>query len=135
MKILKAKNYLSEIKIPIQLFDVQSLFTIPPDNWLKNRVKQFGYFDSFEKVGMLYPIAVTDETEQWVIDRILPKNPHHKDKKGNLIKELYVHVGNKRVLWAKENGYQKIEGYFIKNKKDKNFIQSATHIDHERIPK
>jgi hypothetical protein len=92
MKILKAKNHLSEIKIPIQLFDVQSLITIPPDNWLENRVKEFGYFDSFEKAGMLYPIVVTDETEQWVIERILPKNPQHKDTDNKLKKGLYVHL-------------------------------------------
>jgi hypothetical protein len=135
MKILKAKNYLSEIKIPIQLFDVQSLITIPPDNWLENRVKEFGYFDSFEKAGMLYPIVVTDETEQWVIERILPKNPQHKDTNNKLKKGLYVHLGNKRALWAKEKGYEKIEGYFVKEKKDKELIKSLTHIKHTRIPK
>jgi len=135
MKILKAKNHLSEIKIPIQLFDVQSLITIPPDNWLENRVKEFGYFDSFEKAGMLYPIVVTDETEQWVIDRILPKNPQHKDTDNKLKEGLYVHLGNKRALWAKEKGYEKIEGYFIKERKDKELIKSLTHIKHTRIPK
>ena len=135
MKILKAKNYLSEIKIPIQLFDVQSLITIPPDNWLENRVKEFGYFDSFEKAGMLYPIVVTDETEQWVIERILPKNPQHKDTNNKLKKGLYVYLGNKRALWAKEKGYEKIEGYFVKERKDKELIKSLTHIKHTRIPK
>jgi hypothetical protein len=135
MKILKAKNHLPEIKIPIQLFDVQSLITIPPDNWLENRVKEFGYFDSFEKVGMLYPIVVTDETKQWVIDRILPKNPQHKGENNKLKKGLYVHLGNKRALWAKEKGYDKIEGYFIENKNDKELIKSLTHIKHTRIPK
>ena len=135
MKILKAKNYLSEIKIPLQLFDVQSLITIPPDNWLKNRVEEFGYFDSFEKIGMLYPIVVTDEMEQWVIDRILPKNPQHKDKDNKLKKGLYVHLGNKRALWAKQKGYEKIEGYFVKERKDKELIKMLTHINHTDIPK
>jgi hypothetical protein len=135
MKTLKAKNHLSEIKIPIQLFDVQSLIIIPSDNWLENRVKQFGYFDSFEKAGMLYPIVVTDETENWVIERILPKNPQHKDTDNKLKKGLYVHLGNKRALWAKEKGYEKIEGYFVKNRNDKELIKRLTHIEHTRIPK
>jgi hypothetical protein len=91
MKTLKAKNHLSEIKIPIQLFDVQSLITIPPDNWLENRVKEFGYFDSFEKAGMLYPIVVTDETEQWVIERILPKIHSIKILTINL-KKVYMFI-------------------------------------------
>jgi hypothetical protein len=135
MKILKAKNHLSEIKTSIQLFDVQSLITIPPDNWLENRIKEFGYFDSFEKVGMLYPIVVTDESKQWVIDRILPKNLQHTDKNNKLKKGLYVHLGNKRTLWAKEKKYDKIEGYFVENKKDKELIKMLTHINHSEIPK
>ena len=135
MKILKAKNYLSEIKLPLQLFDVQSLITIPPENWLKNKVEKFGYFDSFEKIGMLYPIVVTDEIEQWVIDRILLKNPQHKDKDSKLKKGLYVHLGNKRALWAKQKGYEKIEGYFVKERKEKELIKMLTHINHSEIPK
>jgi len=96
-----------------QYFDVKSLRTIPPDTWLENRSNEFGYYESFEKHGMIWPIAVTDHTQQWVKDRILPKNPQHKDKDGNLIAGLYVHIGNKRVLWAKHNGYDQIEGYFF----------------------
>jgi len=135
MKILKAKNISTKINFILQLFDVKELRIIPPIDWLIKRINTYGYKNSFEKVGMLYPIVVTDEKEQWVKNRILPKNPHHKDEKENLIKGLYVHVGNKRVLWAKENGYDKIEGYFVKDEKDKTFIQNLTHINHESIPK
>jgi len=135
MKILKAKNISSKINFPIQLFDVKDLRIIPSYEWLLKRMNIYEYKNSFEKVGMLNPIVVTDEKELWVKNRILPKNAHHKDKKGNLIKGLYVHVGNKRVLWAKENGYDKIEGYFVKDEKDKTFIQNQTHINHENIPK
>jgi hypothetical protein len=135
MKILKAKNISSKINFPTQLFDVKDLRIIPSYEWLLKRMNIYEYKNSFEKVGMLNPIVVTDEKEQWVKNRILPKNAHHKDEKGNLIKGLYVHVGNKRVLWAKENGYDKIEGYFVKDEKDKTFIQNLTHIDHNKIPK
>jgi hypothetical protein len=133
MKILSAEKSLKEFKV--QLFDVQSLRTIPPDNWLSNRMKQFEYDKSFMKHGMLWPIAVTDHTHKWVQDRILPKNPQHKDKDGNLISGLYVHIGNKRVLWAKHNGYDQIEGYFFSTMEDKRKIYSLQHIEHTEIPK
>jgi hypothetical protein len=135
MKILKAKNISTKINFPLQLFDVKELRIIPSIDWLNKKINTYGYKNSFEKVGMLHPIVVTDEKEQWVKNRILPKNSQHKDNDGNLIKGLYVHVGNKRVLWAKENGYDKIEGYFITQEKDKTFIQNQTHINHESIPK
>lgn len=135
MKILKAKNTSTKINFTLQLFDVKELRIIPSIDWLSKKINIYGYKNSFEKVGMLYPIVVTDEKEQWVKNRILPKNSHHKDENGDLIKGLYVHVGNKRVFWAKENGYDKIEGYFITQEKDKTFIQNLTHIKHESIPK
>ena len=135
MKILKAKNISTKINFPLQFFDVKELRIIPSIDWLNKRINLYGYKNSFEKVGMLHPIVVTDEKEQWVKNRILPKNPHHRDENGDLIKGLYVHVGNKRVSWAKENGYNKIEGYFVTQEKDKTFIQNLTHIEHERIPK
>jgi hypothetical protein len=53
----------------------------------------------------------------------------------NLIQGLYVLLGNKRVMWAKENKYDKIEGYFIKDEKDKQFIKNLTNINHKDIPK
>jgi hypothetical protein len=135
MRILKAKNISSKINFPTQLFDVKDLRIIPSYEWLLKRMNIYEYKNSFEKVGMLHPIVVTDEKEQWVKNRILPKNSQHKDENDDLIKGLYVHVGNKRVFWAKENGYDKIEGYFITHEKDKTFIQNLTHINHESIPK
>lgn len=133
MKILKAQKSLPNFTL--QLFDVKSLRTIPPDNWLTRRSNEFGYYESFKKHGMIWPIAVTDHTPQWVKDRILPKNPQHKDKDGNLISGLYVHIGNKRVLWAKHNGYDQIEGYFFSTMEDKRKIYSLQHIEHTEIPK
>ena len=133
MKILKAQKSLPDFTL--QFFDVKSLRTIPPDTWLENRSNEFGYSESFEKHGMIWPIAVTDHRQQWVKDRILPKNPQHKDKDGNLIPGYYVHIGNKRVLWAKHNGYDKIEGYFFNTMEDKRKIHQLQHIEHTEIPK
>lgn len=78
---------------------------------------------------------MSDEKEDWVQKRILPKNPHHRDENGQLIKGLYVHVGNKRVLYAQQNNYDMIEGYFVKEQKDKTDIQRLQHISHTKIPK
>ena len=133
MKVLRAQRNLSDFKI--QEFDVKSLRIIPSNDWLTKRSNEFGYNDSFSKHGMIWPIAVTDHTQQWVIDRILPKNPHHKDNQGNLIPGYYVHIGNKRVLWARENGYDKIEGYLIVTMNDKRKIHQLQHISHTEIPK
>ena len=135
MKILKAKKYLQEISIPLQLFKVEDINIIPSLDWIYNRSNQFGYKDSFNNKGMIYPIVVTDEKEEWVQKRILPKNPHHRDENGNLKKGLYVHVGNKRVLYARENNYDMIEGYFVTEHKDKTHIQRLQHISHTKIPK
>jgi len=135
MKILKAKNHLSEIKIPIQLFDVEKLRIIPSYKWLEKKMRLYEYTNSFNKTGMLYPIVVTDYSEQWLKNKILNKNLHHKDENNDLIKGLYVLLGNKRVMWAKENKYDQIEGYFIKDEKDKQLIKSLTNINHSEIPK
>lgn len=135
MKILKAKSHLSEIKIPVQLFDVEKLRIIPSYKWLEKKMTLYEYTNSLNKVGMLYPIVVTDHTEQWLKNKILNKNLHHKDKNNNLIEGLYVLLGNKRVMWAKDNKYDQIEGYFIKDEKDKQLIKSLTNINHNEIPK
>jgi hypothetical protein len=118
MKILKAQKNLPDFTL--QYFDVKSLRTIPPDNWLQKRSDEFGYDESFEKHGMIWPIAVTDHREKWVQDRILPKNPQHKSKDGKLIPA---------------NGYDKIEGYYFSSMEDKRKIHSLQHIQHTEIPK
>ena len=133
MKILRAQKNLSDFKL--ETFDVSLLRTIPPHNWLEKRSNEFGYSESFKKHGMIWPIAVTDHKQKWVKDRILPKNPHHKDKEGNLIPGYYVHIGNKRVMWAKENGYDQIEGYFFSSQDEKRKIHDLQHIKHTEIPK
>lgn len=135
MKILKAKNKPKDIKISITLFNVNELKIIPSDHWLTKRSNKFEYPKSFENHGMLYPIVVSDEKPEWVQRRIVKKNPQHTDSQGNLKKGYYVHLGNKRVKWAKENNFDKIEGYFIIEKSEKDHISNLTHIQHTEIPK
>lgn len=136
-KILRAKNYIPEIqeKFFLQNFYVPLLRIIPPHDWITNRSKQFDYDTSFKNHGMLYPIVVTNEKPDWVVKRILPKNSHHNDGFNRLVSGYYVHVGNKRVIYAINNGYDFIEGYFVETKEDKNYIQNLQHIEHTKIPK
>ena len=91
---------------------------------------------------MMFPIAVSSTKNKWVQDRLLLKNeknefknPHHIDKDGNPIKGLYDHVGNKRVLYAQQNGYTHIEGYLISSIEDREMVKKVTHIPHMEIPK
>ena len=135
MKILRAKNHLSEIKFKVLELPLNEIRIIPPLDWIKNRSNQFDYFKSFDNHGMLWPIVVTTGKPAWVIKRILPKNPHHKTSTGELYSSFYVHVGNKRVLYAREKGYDRIEGYLVETKEDKNLIHRLQHIEHKDIPK
>ena len=136
MKVLRAKKHHPNIPFKVLDIPVKEIRIIPPMTWIENRSKEFDYKTSFDKNGMLWPIVVTSWEPQWVIERILPKNPHHAgEKPGTLLPYMYVHVGNKRVLYAQQNGYDKIEGYYVDKKEDKNFIQQLQHIPHTEIPK
>ena len=135
MKILRAQKHPDNIKQDVRLFDLSELKPIPPLYWLEKRIAEFGYNQSFENHGMIYPITVTTHYPEWVKERIIKKCPHHVDEKGELKAGLYVHTGNKRVVWAKNNGYDQIEGYLVDEKDEKGKIRSQTHIAHGDIPK
>ena len=83
---------------------------------------------------MIWPICVTDEKPKWVDDRLRPKNPWHYTD-GKLNPGLYVHTGNKRVHWAKQNGYDQIEGYKMTTIEHKRDLRRLTSINHTEIPK
>ena len=110
---------------------------IPTDAWLKQRSKQFGYDESFEVHGMLYPIVVSTHEHPWVEQRLKveKQNPHHFDSSNKIIPGLYVHLGNKRVLYAMQKGYTHIHGYIISTETQKNLARWQTHIEHTEIPK
>jgi len=136
MKILYAKQHPEQLKeYQTQLFNVNELIIIPADDWLIKRMKQFEYDTSFKNNGMIYPITVSTHEHDWVKERLTRKSLPHIDEQGNVKPGLYVHTGNKRVLWARENGYEQIEGYLVSSKETKAIIRSKTHIGHESIPK
>lgn len=135
MKILRAQRKLEGYDI--REFDINDLRLMPPEKWLNKRINLYEYDKSFELHGMLYPITVSTHHPVWVQERIKrnSKVPHHLDDDGEVIPGLYVHTGNKRVHWAKLNGYDKIEGYLVDDKEEKAQIRSKTHINHDEIPK
>lgn len=136
-KVLKAKWHPSGLSnLKLQRLEVSKLRIIPSNEWITNRSNEFGYTESFDNAGMQFPIAVTTHNIPWVIQRVLPRNPHHADTCGcHLIPGLYVHVGNKRVLYAQQKGYEFIEGYMISTIEERELVKQLTHIPHTEIPK
>ena len=102
---------------------------------------EFDYWTSFEKHGMIYPITVAPHTEKWVQDILKHKlngkykKPQHIKANNEVRPGLYVQTGNKRVYWAKEQGYTHIEGYLVIDKETKSKIRSDLHIGHGDIPR
>ena len=63
------------------------------------------------------------------------KTPQHLKANGDVRPGLYVQTGNKRVYWARQEGYTHIEGYYVTNREDKAKIRSKLHIPHTEIPR
>ena len=136
MKILRAKEKVDSIYNDLRELDLKDLILMPPNNWLEDRMNEFNYWESFDKHGMIYPITVSPHTEDWVQERLKRgKTPQHLLEDGNVKPGLYVQTGNKRVYWARQNGYTHIEGYMINEREDKAMTRAHTHISHDRIPK
>lgn len=127
MKVLRAVR---KCKTPIELveFDVNELMTLPSEKWIQKRYPFFK--DSAKKVGMIWPIIVTDLEHYWQPEKNWPK-----DEQGNYIPGKIVHTGNKRVLWAREHNYTHIEGYFVNSKDEKNKLIRQTFMHKEQFPK
>lgn len=139
MKVLRAKKYPENLGLCVRAFRVSELRFLPSDKWLRARMEKFGYNESFRVAGMMFPIAVSTHDHKWVQSRIRvePNNQENTniDTDGNIIEGLYVHVGHKRVLWARDNGFDAIEGYMINSTRDRQTVKRATHIPHDKIPK
>ena len=143
MKVLSPQTWPNKLSyLDTFTFRVEQLRIIPSNEWITNRSEQFGYQESFNNKGMLFPIAVCSTKQQWVKNRLIRKNekvefknPHHIDENNEVISGLYVHVGNKRVLYAQQYGYTHIEGYLINSVDDRESVKQFTHIPHTEIPK
>ena len=108
-------------------FDVNELMIVPSMKWLKKRLP--GFDNSVEQSGMIWPVIVTDLHHYWQKEKNWPK-----DDNGNYKPGLIVHTGNKRVLYARKQGYTHIEGYFVKSKDEKDKIIQQTFIHRSKWP-
>ena len=125
MKILKAKNYIEGLEL--QQFKVKDIMILPSLKWLNKRMEKFT--KSIETHGMLWPVIITDLENYWQKDRNWPKDDRGVYKNG-----MAVHTGNKIVLYAKLNNYDLIEGYYVKNKLEKDNILVKTYMTSENWP-
>ena len=118
--VLKANKKPDNLFDDFREFDLDELILMPTNEWLKNRMDEFDYWESFEKHGMIYPITVSPHTEEWVQERLKRgKTPQHLKANGDVRPGLYVQTGHKRVYWAREKGYTHIEGYYVTEQQDK----------------
>ena len=134
MRILRAKKHvtcqhspLNYIAPEVKLASVNDLMLTANLDWMKKRYLNFK--NSIEGAGMIYPIIYTDLEHYWLKEKRWPK-----DKDGNCIPGLAVHTGNKRVYWAKQNGYTHIEGYYVTNIEEQKAIVKQTFILKESYP-
>lgn len=127
MKVLRSLKKPKTV-IPLVEFDINDLMLLPSQKWIRKRYPNLK--SSIDEVGMIWPIIVTDFKHYWQHEKNWPKDENGQYIPGNL-----VHTGNKRVIWAKENGYTHIEGYFVKHKLDKDLIISQTFIHKNQYPK
>ena len=134
--VLRAKEHPNGLFNDLRELDLDELILMPPDEWLKDRMDEFDYWTSFKNNGMIYPITVSPHTEDWVQERLQRgKTPQHLKANGDVRPGLYVQTGNKRVYWARQEGYTHIEGYYVTNREDKAKIRSKLHIPHTEIPR
>ena len=111
MKILTANNYPIFKELPnlvVDTIDLNDIELTAGMKWLMKRYKPFE--ESCKKVGMLYPITYTDYAHYW--------DPPRENRWPTLWDKFVVHNGNKRVYYAKQNGYTHIDCYVVKNDKE-----------------
>ena len=134
--VLRANKKPENLYDDLRELDLDELILMPPDEWLKDRMDEFDYWTSFKNNGMIYPITVSPHTEDWVQERLQRgKTPQHLKANGDVRPGLYVQTGNKRVYWARQEGYTHIEGYYVTDREDKAKIRSKLHIPHTEIPR
>tara|TARA_E500000178_G_C16876143_1_gene686727 strand:+ start:420 stop:830 length:411 start_codon:yes stop_codon:yes gene_type:complete len=125
MKILTAEFDIPGYKK--ELVDVKELMLTNDTNYMMKRYDKLEI--SMDRVGMIYPILYTDLDSYWMVEKRWPKYEN-----GNPIPGIAVHTGNKRVWWAKQNGYDKIEGIYVNSKAEQVKLVKITHIPHGNLP-
>ena len=135
MKLLKAMKRVTCQHAPLKgispkVVDVplKDLMLTADNNWM---MKRYPYFKkSIDSAGMMYPIIYTNMENYWLIEKRWPKDVYS----GIPIPGIAVHTGNKRVYWAKENGYTHIEGYYVESKEEQAAIVRQTFLVRSNYP-
>jgi hypothetical protein len=109
------------LKVPLE-----NLMLTTDNDWMMKRYPNFK--KSIESLGMMYPIIYTNMKYYWLVEKRWPKDAYS----GIPIPGIAVHTGNKRVYWAKENGYTHIEGYYVESKDEQAAIIRRTFMAPER---
>jgi len=129
MKLLKAKKRVTCKDEPLvgitpKVVEVplENLMLTADNDWMMKRYPNFKR--SIDSVGMKFPIIYTDLEHYWLTEKRWPKDVYS----GIPIPGIAVHTGNKRVYWAKENGYTHIEGYYVKTKDEQAAIVRRTFM-------
>ena len=110
-----------------ELVDVKELMLTNETNYMMKRYDKLEI--SMNRVGMIYPILYTDLDSYWLVKKRWPKYDNDRPIPG-----IAVHTGNKRVWWAKQNGYDKIEGIYVNSKAEQVKLVKITHIPHQNLP-
>jgi hypothetical protein len=135
MKILKAKNH-----VPLSVFQegpklrpvlhpVKDIMITAPRKWIAKKMVPFT--ESMEAVGMLWPVILVHLDYYW--EPMKSKRWPRYDS-GDFIPGIGVHTGNKRVIWAQENGYDLIESYIITSRTQKDSIVTHTYLPRGQWP-
>tara|TARA_B100000929_G_scaffold62299_1_gene47324 strand:- start:7022 stop:7444 length:423 start_codon:yes stop_codon:yes gene_type:complete len=128
-KLLKAKKRVTCKDEPLvgvtpRVLEVplENLMLTADNDWMMKRYPKFK--KSIDRLGMMYPIIYTNMKYYWLVEKRWPKDTYS----GIPIPGIAVHTGNKRVYWAKENGYTHIEGYYVKTKDEQAAIVRRTFM-------
>ena len=127
MKVLRASKHPTFPRLPnlkVDVVDLNDIELTAAMKWLMKRYQPFE--ESCLRTGMLYPITYTDYAHYW--------EPMRTDRWPTLWDKYVVHNGNKRVYFAKQNGYTHIEGWFVDCKDTKDIIVRTTFMRKEDYP-
>ena len=136
MKVLKANNVVPQHvfqegpKLKTEMFPVKDILITAPRKWINKKMVPFT--ESIESVGMMWPVILVHVDDYW--EPMKSKRWPRKNLEGDFVEGYGVHTGNKRVIWAQENNYDFIEGYFCKSKAEQATLVKRTFVTKGAFP-
>lgn len=135
MKVLRASNHVPSTvfqegpKLSTIIHPVKDIIITAPIKWINKKMVPFT--ESIESVGMMWPVILVDLKNYW---EPMKSKRWPRDESDEFIPGIGVHTGNKRVLWAKENGYDGIESYMVTSRTQKDCIVTHTFLPRGQWP-